>query len=240
LHEIQSGRAASGEAWIERALVRGAPPAAVHLGVGQLYESMSQPEGALTHYRRALALDSTDGSVRFAVGRALLNMGNTAEAIGELEKARGGVEGDNATQLLVLALTRAGRTDDVNRLIHAIDPSPWSADKARGFALALADAGRVDLSIAAWARAAQTGGDARDYERLGLAWAVVGRPAEAVIALERAVRVDPSSPAIRLNYAVALASTNRFADARREANESLRLDPGYERAKRFLEAIRQK
>jgi hypothetical protein len=50
---------------------------------------------------------------------------------------------------------------------------------------------------------------------------------------------DPKSAPIRLNFAVALAAGGRPDLGRRQAEEALKLDPGYARAKQFLESLRK-
>ena len=104
----------------------------------------------------------------------------------------------------------------------------------------LAAAGRVDLRLAAWPRAASLSKDARDWERLGLAWAIVGRNDDALQSLAEAVRIDPSTASTHLNYAVTLAQAGRMAEALAEAQAALQIEPNYENAKRLIEEIRKK
>jgi len=236
-HEIQSDRLAEGEAWIARAIERHAFPGVVHLRAGQIYELRGLQGPAIGHYRKALAIDADQLAVRFALGRALYQDRRFEEAVAELERARSGRQADAATRILVLALSRLGRTADANAAVRALDPARWDAETAREFAVSLADVGRVDLSATAWQRAAETTNDARDYERLGLTWALLGRHPDAVAAFSQAVARDPKSATIRLNYAVAFASVGRLADARREAENALKLNPGYERAREFIRSI---
>src|SRR5262245_62115281 len=108
--------------------------------------------------------------------------------------------------MLVLALTRLGRTAEANTTVRTLDPARWDAETAREFALSLADVGRIDLSITAWQRAAEASQDAKDFDRLGLSWALVGNQPQAIAAFSNAVQRDPKSASIRLNYAVAWAS----------------------------------
>ena len=79
---------------------------------------------------------------------------------------------------------------------------------------------------------------ARAYERAGLASATNGRPADAVAALAEAVALNPRSSSIRLNHAVALAMAGRTAEARKEAEAALELEPGYTKAREFLTSIK--
>jgi tetratricopeptide (TPR) repeat protein len=136
-----------------------------------------------------------------------------------------------------MALSRLGRIPEANAAVRTLDPSRWDADTAREFALGLADVDRIDLSITAWQRAAEASQDARDFDRLGLSWAMLGNQPQAIAAFSNAVQRDPRSASIRLNYAVAWASVRRYSDARREAENALKLNPGYERAKEFLRSL---
>jgi tetratricopeptide (TPR) repeat protein len=236
--EIQAGRTSPGEAWVQRAITRYGYPGVVHVRIGQLYEAQNQPEAALDHYRKAAAPDPAETSIQFVIGRALFAAGKDQEALDPLERARAGRERDAATRILVLAYTRMGRQADANRVVRELDPNRWSADVAREFAGAAAQLGRVDLSIPAWRRAAEASGNAQDYDRLGLAWAALGRAPEAIAAFSEAVGRDPKSAPIRLNFAVALAAGGRPDLGRRQAEEALKLDPGYARAKQFLAGLK--
>jgi len=240
LFEIQSGRPESGEAWLTKALARHGFPGVVHLRAGQLYETKGQPEPALAHYREAQKIDPNEPALPFVIGRTLFQQGKDADAVVELEKARAGPQRDPATRLLVLALSRLGRTADVNAIIHDLDPSRWTVEQSREFALALTTLGRVDLSIAAWQRAAAASGDGRDYERLGLAWIVVGRPVEALAAFDEGIKRLPNAASLHLNRAVTLSTLKRNDEARAEAELALKIDPNYERTKQFLASIKGK
>ena len=55
--------------------------------------------------------------------------------------------------------------------------------------------------------------------------------------LETAERLAPSSASVHLNLGVAYAQSGRLADARREAQEALRLAPDYEKAHALLAAL---
>ena len=238
LLEIQSGRTADGEAWLRRALAHHAVPGVVHARAGQMYESAGRVQEALEHYRQAATIDAGEPSTHFALGRALVRAGQDAEALRELMRAVPGPQEDSARRLQVLALSRLGRREEADQLMRALDPQRWDVDQAREFAGALAAVGRVDLSVVPWRRAAEASGDGRDAEQLGLAWARLGRDADAAAAFAEAVRRSPASPSAHLNYGVALAALGRTADGRREAETALTLDPNYEMAKKFLAALR--
>lgn len=240
LNEIQDGRVAEGEAWVQRAIARNAQAGLVHVRVGQTYETLQKPGEAIAHYKQALVTNPKEPAVHFVLGRAYFASGDLSAAIRELAGARVGPQQDSASRLLVIALAKAGRVDETNTVIHDLDPARWNADQSRQFAAAIADAGRVDLSIAAWQRAALVSNDSRDFERLGLAWALVGRNNESLDALAQAVKLDGSVPSTRLNYAVALATAGRVAEAKAQCEAALQIDPNYENAKGLLAAISAK
>ncbi|HUL74333.1 MAG TPA: glycosyltransferase family 39 protein [Vicinamibacterales bacterium] len=237
LYDIRTGKVPEGETLVASALPRHADPAIVQLRVGQLYETMNRPSDAITHYEAGLKLDGSDLALHFAYGRALFAVGRDADALPELTRAQSGPQGDAATRVMVLALSRLGRRDEANQMVRTLDPARWNADQAREFAVGLASVGRVDLSVAAWRRAAEASGNARDYERLALTWVLLGRPADSIGPFEEAVKRDSTSATIRLNYAVALYSVGRKDDARRETEATLKLDPNYDKAKQFLQAL---
>lgn len=239
LTEIQADRYAEAEVWLDRAAASHNLPDIVHMRAGQIYELRNQPGPAATHYRRGLALNPNEPSLHYSLGRALYKEHKDAEAVASLERARVGRQADSATRLLVLALTRLNRTDDANTAVRTLNPARWDADTAREFALSLADVGRLDLSVTAWQQAAQVSQDARDFDRLGLTWALLGNQPQAINAFSNAVQRDPRSAPIRLNYAVAWASVGRVNDARREAENALKLDPNYQRAKEFLRSLQK-
>jgi tetratricopeptide (TPR) repeat protein len=237
LQEIQADRYAEGERWIDKAAASHHLPDIVHLRAGQIYELRNQPGPAVVHYRKAVALNPNEPALNHALGRGLYKEQKYEEAAAALERARVGRQADASTRMLVLALTRLGRTADANTAVRTLDPSRWDADTAREFAVSLADVGRLDLSVTAWKRTAEASQDAKDFDRLGLTWALVGNQPEAIAAFSNAVQRDPRSAPIRLNYAVAWASVRRYNDARREAENALKLNPSYERAKEFLRSL---
>lgn len=240
LTEIQDGHVAEGESWVQRAIGRHAAAALTHVRAGQVYETLGKPGEAIAHYRQALTTDPKEPIIHFVMGRAMLASGDLSAAVRELAGARIGPQQDSASRLLVIALARAKRVEETNTVIHDLSPQRWNADTARQFAMAVSDAGRVDLSIPAWARAAELTDDVRDYERLGLAWALLGRNNDALAALGEAVKRDNSIASVRTNYAVALATAGRIAEARAEAEAALKIDPSYTNAQQLLAALDKK
>jgi tetratricopeptide (TPR) repeat protein len=237
LNEIEAGRVAEGEMWAQRAIATGVPPAIAWVRVGQTFETSGKAPEAIEHYKKALEASPKEPAIHFVLGRAYLGAGDLSAAVRELAGARVGPQQDAASRLLVIALAHAGRDEEVNTVIHDLDPNRWDLVTARQFAVEIANAGRVDLSIAAWERAAMLSGAGEDYERLGLSWAMLGRPAEALGALQEAVQRSPLEPAMHQNFAVALARAGEFDLARQHVDEALRLDPNYAAAQQLKAAL---
>jgi len=237
LYEVRSGHVADAETWVQRALQSGTRPGIVHLRVGQTYEVLGKAQEAITHYKAALETDPKEPAIHFVLGRAYLRTGDTSAAVRELAGARVGAQQDAASRLLVIALAQAGRTAEVNTVIHDLDPARWNAEQSRQFAAAMESAGRVDLSIPAWERAAQLSGLGEDYDHLGVAWAQLGQRDPALAAMQEAVNRAPLVAAFHQNFALALASAGDLDAARAEVDEALKLEPTNANALRLKAAL---
>ncbi len=240
IREVQNGNVAEAETWVQRALKSGAQPGLVHMRVGQTFEVLGKSQEAITHYKAALETNPKEPAIHFVLGRAYMRAGDLSAAVRELAGARVGAQQDAASRLLVVALAQAGRESETNTVIHDLDPARWNTDQARQFAVAIAAAGRIDLSIPAWARAAELSGAGEDYDRLGVAWAQLGRRDEALSALQEAVRRAPLVAGFHQNFALALAGAGDLEHARTEADEALRLEPGNVNIQRLVEALKGK
>jgi spermidine synthase len=72
------------------------------------------------------------------------------------------------------------------------------------------------------------------YGYLGTLYSRQGRPAEAIVAYEKALQMNPFSAALHNNLGVALSEQGRVDDAIRHYKESLRIDPEYRQARYSL------
>lgn len=240
IHEVKAGNVAEAETWGQRALKRGAQPGLVHMRVGQSYEMLGKAPEAITHYKAALETNPKEPAIHFVLGRAYMRAGELSAAVRELAGARVGPQQDAASRLLVIALAQAGREAETNTVIHDLDPMRWDAEQARQFAVAIGRAGRIDLSIPAWTRAAQLSGSGEDFGQLGVAWAQLGQRDEALQALQEATLRAPLVAGIHQNFALVLAGAGDFNAARAEANEALRLEPNNVTFQRLVEALKGK
>lgn len=91
--------------------------------------------------------------------------------------------------------------------------------------------------------AAKSGGgtmlstDAEEVKRAGNEAYRAGNFAEALSLYERAVSISPGNATYRFNRAVALMGLRRLAEAVKECEEAIRLDPGYVKAHHRLGSI---
>ena len=101
-----------------------------------------------------------------------------------------------------------------------------------GLALDLEDAPLAQRFLKEAVARAPRSAEAR--ERIGLALAMQGQGAAALVELGEACRLDPERASAHLNLAVVLAQAGRLADARAQAREALRLQPDYPQARGLL------
>ncbi|PSR95717.1 TPR repeat-containing thioredoxin like, partial [Actinidia chinensis var. chinensis] len=98
-------------------------------------------------------------------------------------------------------------------------------------------AAAVNLRSMDSARRAMGSLDPEEVKRAGNEQYRVGNLAEALGLYDRAIAISPGNATYRFNRAVALAGLRRLAEAVRECEEAIRLDPGYAKAHHRLGTI---
>ena len=216
-------------------------PGALRFRFGRALLARRQAEAAVRHLERARTIDAGRPEIDFALGQALLDARRPKDAIPHLRRAlEAGVRQDLAGFDLARAHAAAGDRASALRVLQAIRPArPDDGNSWRALgelALELQAPRLAEPFLRQSVSVAPGSGEA--HEQLGLAIALGGRYEEAIGSFREAVRLNPGDASAHLNMAVAYAETGRVADARRHAQEALRLEPAYERARRFLEAVR--
>jgi tetratricopeptide (TPR) repeat protein len=215
-------------------------PGVLQFSVAQALLDARRPEEAAALLLEANAIDGPRPAIRLALGEALLRIGRAAEAAGHLAAAYdSGHDPDVSGPLLVRALVVAGRPGDALRRLSAMPASAGhSEETALDFGTIALEQDAV-LQAIRWLRIAveRAPDRAEAHEKLGLAIFLNGDPPGARPYLERACRLDPGSASAHLNLAAVYAELGRFADARTEALEALRLDPAEPRAASLLSAL---
>jgi len=179
-----------------------------HAGVGQIHLDAGRYDQAVGALRRAVELSANDAEARYALATALMRLGNTQEAVRELERFEQAQRQMQATRRRGLALgvlkeeaalhAAEGRPDRSASLWQqVVDQEPGRPSNHLGLAAALASAGRIDAAIAHYEKAVTLGADPVVYRRLAELYAKVGRTDDAARAramYERALQGDRTSP----------------------------------------------
>ncbi|MBE2212901.1 MAG: tetratricopeptide repeat protein [Opitutaceae bacterium] len=212
--------------------------------LGVIFED--RPDGlprAVEHYRAAIRLKPDHARAHNNLGNALLQMGQTDEAIAmflrslELQSAVPEVHAN-----LGLALLRARRPQEAlasfERALH-LAPDTVPALLGRAEVLATTP-GRTTEAVAALYEAVALAPDApRIRETLAaLLASLPGRLDEAIAQYEEAIRLEPAAAVAHNNLGTALAaSPDRQPEAIRAFETAVRLQPDYIEARYNLAAL---
>jgi tetratricopeptide (TPR) repeat protein len=184
---------------------------------------------------------SHPGVLRFSVAQALLDAGRAADATPLLLEALA-IDGPRPAIRLALgeALLESGRPGEALKQLSGIEDSVtgMSVETALDLGTLAIEQHALPEAIRWLQIAVQRAPDrAEAHEKLGVAIFLNGDPPTARPHLERACQLDPASASARLNLAAVYAEVGRFADARIQALEALRLDPSEARAAALLKAL---
>jgi Flp pilus assembly protein TadD/4-amino-4-deoxy-L-arabinose transferase-like glycosyltransferase len=202
-------------------------------------------QGSFDEARRYVEQVSHDhrhpGVLRFQVAQALLDAGRPDDAATLLVEASA-IDGPRPAIRLALgeALLRAGRAGEAVKQLSGIEDSVagTSVEAALDLGTAALEQHALPEAIRWLQIAVQHAPDrAEAQEKLGLAIFLNGDPPAARPYLERACTLDPGSASAHLNLAAIYAELGRFAEARSQAVEALRLDPTETRAVGLLKAL---
>lgn len=198
-------------------------------------------DDARRYVQQISSVHSHPGVLRFRVGQALLDAGRADEAVAHLTEAVA-IDGPRPAIRLALgeALLRSGRPGEALKQLSGIEDSVTgtSVESALDFGTLALEQRALPEAIRWLQIAVQRAPDrAEAQEKLGVAIFLNGDPSAARPYLERASRLDPSSASAHLNLAAVYAELGRFSEARSEALEALRLDPGEARAAALLTAL---
>src|SRR5688572_2361439 len=204
---VEQGSVDEARRYVEQISSGHSHPGVLRFRVGQGLLDAGRPDEAASLLFDAIAIDGPRPAIRLALGEALLRTGRAGEAVKQLS----GIEDSLAGTSVESALDLGTFALEEHALPEAIR---W-------------------LQIAV--RRAPDRAEA--HEKLGVAIFLNGDAAAARPYLERARHFDPGSASTHLNLAAVYAELGRFAEARSEALEALRLDPAETRASALLKAL---
>jgi protein O-GlcNAc transferase len=233
---LRAGKLAEAEAAFRTVLEKGGSLAFVHNNLGLVYQQQGQHEQAVAQFREAIRKDSRYAAPRVALGASQLALGRVPEATAELEVA---AKLAPREPLALLHLARAyERAKNWPGAVEQYRALRELAPREPEYAYRL---GKAYLGLAEWSlRELRTldPGSARLQQALGHNYRAQGRPDQALRALERAARADPSLPEIHLALAQIHLEEQRFADARREIELELALVPESAGARALLSRLK--
>jgi len=165
---------------------------------------------------RALANGGNPGALNAMLGTLQCQLGNLDAGIRHLRVAQTEAPGDPViASNLATALAQQGSygaaLDLLTEDVAAKDPT-FRLQRMRAFFAQ--EAGDHGIAIPAYEKIVSA--EPRDWEawnNLGNSRRLAGDPDGSVAALERAAELNPSSPPVRLNYAMALAGAGRVDEA---------------------------
>ena len=204
---IEQGSVDEARRYVEQVARDHRHPGVLRFRVAQALLDAGRPEHAVPLLTEAIAIDGPRPAIRLALGEALLRTGRPGEALKQLS----GIEDSVAGRSVETALDWGTLALEQYALPEAIRWLQIAVERAPGRAEA--------------------------HEKLGLAIFLNGDPPAARPYLERACSLDPRSASARLNLAAVYAELGRFAEARSQAQEALRLDPAETRAADLLKAL---
>jgi uncharacterized protein (TIGR03790 family) len=164
-------------------------------------------------------------------GQFALNRGDLAEAVQSFEGATQLAPGLMGSQMqLALLYERTGKIDaaiDRYRRILDVQPNLTVALNNLAYALAVHKNAPTDALPLAQRAVATAPDEPNLLDTLGWIQHVGGDERAAAATFERALRAKPKSAEIHLHAAIVFAANKQFAEAKRELDASLELDPSF-------------
>ncbi len=209
--------------------------------LGIILAERGDQDGAIEHYRRALALAPSYAYAHYNLGNSLVATGHVEEAIGHYEDALRFRPGDPSIHFNLgnaLALERR-EAEAATEFRAALRLDPGRADAWFNLADAMVASGNLSEAEEAYSHAVLLRpGFADARVNHGNVLAQLGRFPEAVGEFREALRLEPGAADIHNNLGSLLAQSGRLGEAKMEFEEALRLKPDYADARENLERVR--
>jgi Flp pilus assembly protein TadD len=201
----------------------------VQLTRGYAQELQGNAEGAVSSYRDAIRLDSTNVRAHNGLASALFRRGKLDEAIATYRESIR-IQPDDAEVRIYLAsiLIRQGKFDAaIDSYRAALRIRPDDADTHSGLGVALAEQKKFDEAIASLSDAIRLKpDDVLARLNLGYILAGQGKVDDAVAMFREAVRLKPGDSQTHFYLGGGLARLGKDDEAVAEYREAIRLKPG--------------
>src|SRR5208283_5092379 len=183
-----------------------------------------------TLWRDTLAKNPDCWMAHYNLGIALLNQGQTGEAISQyLEAIRLNPDFALAHNNLGAALARNGQIDEaISQYLEAIRLNPDYADAHNNFGVVLLNQGQTNEAISQYLEAIRLNPDYADaHINLGITLLNQGQTDEAISQFQEAIRLKPDFADAHNNLGAALARNGQIDEAISQFQEAIRLKPDY-------------
>jgi len=181
---------------------------------GHFFRGIGRWDRAVAMYRKHLARRPDDQSTSGYLGRALVRMGKTAEAVAMWDKiVRSGANTHRheSAGRFFSHIGQHGRAVTLYRKYLALNPTNPSAH--RELARALRRTGKIKEAVALWDKATRTLTDRYRYNRAAQFFKRIGRWDRAVALYREDLKLSPNNSSTIRALAQVLVSAGKFAEA---------------------------
>lgn len=209
--------------------------------VGDALLQNADPNGAIEHYRKALALDPRAALTRNNLGTALAAAGREDEALAEF-LASEAINARNPENQANLGQYYERHKDPETAIRHyeaALAARPDLFQPHLRIASILETQGRADDALLRYEEAARLNPDS--YEARTSAAVILAtrnRPAEAAVHFAAAAALRPSDPVAQFNLGLSLFNLGHKEEAARAFDRALALKPDFAQAKAYRDKAR--
>lgn len=182
--------------------------------LGESLSAAQQLGAAEDALREASSMDGNGAYVSYALGKVLLEVGETAEALDSLERAVALAPDSGAARRVLGAAYRAAGEED-------------RAQSVLGQAGSAADT-KPDLEDALYENVLRLAADALHFLNLGRSLDSAGRTAEAIESYQRALELDPRMAQAHANLVGSFGRTGEIDQAGEHYAAALALNPDLE------------
>ncbi len=192
--------------------------------LGTMYDRLQESERAFAVFQKGLSLDRNNPVLHFNYGLALDSKGKFEDAVREYEAALrsrpGWVEALN--NLGIIRLKQGRHTDALDVFNRILNIDPFNAEARNNIGVVLADQGKYNEAIKYYRQAIEAEPKyVKAVVNLEHALEAIGHPGDALIELEKLVKLVPDSSEVRIKLAALYLKLQRYPETLEQATRAL-------------------